>query len=268
MSIASQKPQPHWDAELYKNNSMKLQYSTAMELLDKEDFTQKSLMVLDIGCGDGKITKEIADRVAGNQGYVLGIDLSENMIAFAKREYRDVPNLSFDVMDAEDIKLDRPFDRIYSFFCWQWLPNKQKAFNEVARLLKKGGLGAFVMTRRNQAFLAARRDLISREEWKSYFVGYADPTKASNDPHYLDYIQNAGLSLLHYNEFQKRVLFDDFEELKNFIITVTPETARIPGSLKNKFLDELVDDFYKRIEALDGNKNYFQCDVMIAHTQK
>src|SRR5476651_510537 len=51
--------------------------------------------ILDVGCGDGRITAELANHV--NQGKVLGIDASPSMIEFASRNFpkTEFPNLEF-----------------------------------------------------------------------------------------------------------------------------------------------------------------------------
>ena len=61
-----------------KNNA--LQYNFAMKILSKIYFTTQA-RVLDIGCGDGVITNEMASIV--NQGCVIGTDISFQMIEFA-----------------------------------------------------------------------------------------------------------------------------------------------------------------------------------------
>jgi len=69
--------------------------------LDRQLFCDKPLLdilgdvsektVLDIGCGNGHITREIAKRA----GKVIGIDISPEMLEQARRLYEDVDNLQF-----------------------------------------------------------------------------------------------------------------------------------------------------------------------------
>ncbi|KAF5431048.1 Cyclopropane fatty-acyl-phospholipid synthase [Candidatus Methanophagaceae archaeon] len=58
--------------------------------------------VFDIGCGDGKVTAEIAKQLPN--GSVLGIDKSEEMILFAQENFpsRKYHNLSFEVQNIRD----------------------------------------------------------------------------------------------------------------------------------------------------------------------
>ena len=87
-----------WNASEY-NRQSSLQAALAEEQLGRLTL-EGSERVLDVGCGDGKITAEIAARVP--RGSVLGVDPSENMIAFAARHFGPAthPNLRFEVADV------------------------------------------------------------------------------------------------------------------------------------------------------------------------
>ncbi len=68
--------------------------------------------VLDVGCGDGKITAEIADRLP--EGSVLGVDPAADMIAFARKHFRR-KNLDFAAGDATRLAYREEFDLAVSF---------------------------------------------------------------------------------------------------------------------------------------------------------
>ncbi len=72
-----------WNAEDYHKNSAN-QQKWALELIAKL-VIQGNEIILDIGCGDGKITAEIANHVPN--GLVLGIDSSQEMIGFAQTKF-------------------------------------------------------------------------------------------------------------------------------------------------------------------------------------
>lgn len=72
------------DPNKYSQNNA-LQYNFAMKILSKISFENKS-RVLDIGCGDGVITNDIAGIV--REGCVIGTDISEQMIEFASKNIK------------------------------------------------------------------------------------------------------------------------------------------------------------------------------------
>jgi trans-aconitate 2-methyltransferase len=87
-----------WDAAEYSRRSG-LQEAMAQEVLALLNL-KGSERVLDVGCGDGKITAEIAARVP--RGSVVGVDASQDMISFASSHFGPTarPNLRFEVADA------------------------------------------------------------------------------------------------------------------------------------------------------------------------
>ena len=87
-----------WNAAEYSRRSS-LQEAMAQEVLALLDL-KDSERILDVGCGDGKITAEIASRVP--RGSVVGVDPSGEMISFAQSHFGPVtrPNLRFQVADA------------------------------------------------------------------------------------------------------------------------------------------------------------------------
>jgi ubiquinone/menaquinone biosynthesis C-methylase UbiE len=74
--------------------------------------------ILDLGCGDGKVTAEIA-RLVGD-GSVVGVDNSRQMIDLAKEKYSQNkhPNLSFQVMDASDLLFEECYDVVSQMRCY------------------------------------------------------------------------------------------------------------------------------------------------------
>ena len=101
-----------WNAQDYEKHSL-AQQKWARELLDKLSL-HGTEDVLDIGCGDGKVTAEISRLVS--KGTIVGIDNSSSMIALASKRYppKDYPNLSFHEMDAGNLLFHECFDLIFS----------------------------------------------------------------------------------------------------------------------------------------------------------
>ena len=95
--------------------------------------------ILDIGCGDGRDTAYLREKGAG----VIGIDLSEGMLAVARREH---PECTFLKMDMRRLEFpDRSFHGVWASGCIYHLPKRElpQAFREVRRILKPGGIFSF-----------------------------------------------------------------------------------------------------------------------------
>lgn len=91
--------------------------------------------VLDLGCGDGEITLQIAQYVPN--GEVIGIDASKGMIDAAVEKKKG--NLKFNLMDINELSYENEFDVIFSNATLHWIKNHEKLLENVYRALKPKG---------------------------------------------------------------------------------------------------------------------------------
>ncbi|WP_375331732.1 class I SAM-dependent methyltransferase [Candidatus Tisiphia endosymbiont of Temnostethus pusillus] len=252
----------HWDAELYKKNSVKLQQFTALEVISKVKF-KGTEHILDIGCGDGKITKILAERVP--YGKVLGIDISESMIKLAHQLQTE--NLHFSISNSERLLTKEKFDLIFSFFCIQWVENKQQAFYEISNHLGERGKVYLIMTNRNPHLLAGRKNIFNSIKWNVFYKDYKDTTDVIDNDDYLTYATQAGLKNVKFKKFVRRIDFDSYEELKTFITMVTPSINILPNEqLKQEFIKELVAYYLNDINPINASTNYIEYEIYQVHT--
>lgn len=111
--------------------------------LDNDYATLKSLLkpgmqVLDVGCGTGAISKDIAKSV-GPQGHVTAIDNTEHFIISGKETYGDVENMELICTDLFEFDTDKKFDLIVTARTLQWLSNPVEALEKMKNMLKPGG---------------------------------------------------------------------------------------------------------------------------------
>ena len=105
--------------------------------------------VLDVGCGCGHTTLEIAAHV-GPPGRAVGVDVSGPMLAVARERAAasGLPTIEFHEADASSLDLSRaPFDAIYSRFGVMFFADPVRAFTNLARGLKTAGRLGFVCWR-------------------------------------------------------------------------------------------------------------------------
>lgn len=104
--------------------------------------------VLDIGCGTGSTTLALADAVAA-QGRVLGVDISQPMLAVARQRAAAQPELklSFAEADASSAALPAQQDLLFSRFGLMFFEQPAAALRHLRGHLKPGGRCAFVCWR-------------------------------------------------------------------------------------------------------------------------
>jgi trans-aconitate methyltransferase len=136
-----------WDpADYYKHSYP--QYAFALGLVERLRLVG-SERILDIGCGDGKVTAELAARVP--HGSVLGTDNSAEMILFAQNMFpRSVyPNLSFRYEDAVNLTFNQEFDVIVAFASLHWTADRAKVLQGIrSSLAPAGRFAAQLMAKR------------------------------------------------------------------------------------------------------------------------
>lgn len=134
----------------------------ALDLLDP----RPGEVILDVGCGDGTLTSEIAGRGAD----VLGIDSSVSMVAAAKARGLDAR-----LMDAADLRFSEAFDAAFSNATLHWVLDKERAARAIFFALKPGGRFAGEMG--GSGNLARLREALDAE---LVARGYGPPTYAAN----------------------------------------------------------------------------------------
>jgi trans-aconitate methyltransferase len=122
--------------------------------------------ILDVGCGDGTLTRSIISRGAT----VLGIDNSPEMVAAARSKGVDALLLA-----AEDMQFFAEFDGAFSNATLHWVLEKEQAARAIFRALKGGGRFAGEMG--GEGNLAKLRDELDEE---LVIRGYVPPIGASN----------------------------------------------------------------------------------------
>lgn len=142
-----------WDySSPFYEKGWEQQLRPAQEKLLKIVDLNRGEMVLDISCGTGLVTFPMAKSV-GEEGEIIGIDLSEKMIDEAKDIFRnlEVSNVKFIHMDAEELDFpDGSFNVAVNSLGLMYYPNPDKSIREMYRVTRSGGrAGALVWGRRS-----------------------------------------------------------------------------------------------------------------------
>ena len=256
-----------WNAAEYYHRSS-LQEAMAQEVLALLDL-KGSERILDVGCGDGKITAEIASRAP--RGSVVGVDPSGEMISFAQSHFGPAtrPNLRFEVADARRLPCKNEFDLVVSFNALHWIPEQDAALSSIHSALISGG-GAqlrLVATGARKSLENVVEETRRTPKWSAYFRDFHDPYLylISND--YAVVVERNGFRVLRANtkdhawDFGSRAAFSAFSE-----VGCVAWTRRLPEAERPEFINDVLDRY--RAVAADGSGEentfkFYQMDISL-----
>jgi trans-aconitate 2-methyltransferase len=236
--------QHKWNPEDYeKNSSAQEKWADALISGLKLKGDER---ILDIGCGDGKITAKISARVPGGQ--VLGIDSSQDMIDFARKRFPQSQhaNLRFELGDALSLDFDREFDLVTSFACLHWIEDHLSVLTGVRRCLKPGGRLLFQCGGRGNAgeLMALTEELVRECRWSRYFHGFRSPYYFYGTEGYHAWLEQAGLEEIRVELIPKEMVQQGKAGLEGWIrATWHPFTERIPEDLRQQFVSEMAERY-------------------------
>lgn len=236
------KDQFRWDAEEYARNSA-AQLGWARELIAKLALAGHE-SVLDIGCGDGKVSAELARRVP--RGKVIGIDSSADMIQKARSAFPATANLSFELKDARELGFESRFDVVFSNATLHWVKDHRAVLRSAARSLKPHGRLLFQLGGRGNGdeIFAVARMMIESASWREFFRDFEFPWSFYGPEEYGAWCAEAGLSLRRAELLPKDMFQKGIEGLAGWIRTTwMPYTARIPEERREEFIHEAADRY-------------------------
>jgi trans-aconitate methyltransferase len=216
-----------------------------LEPLISGDFFQGAKTVLDIGCGDGKITALFAKQFPDLT--FIGCDISKNMIDFASKKYpaSEYPNLSFIVKDACDLSYDAEIDRIISYSTLHWVKDQKVALTSIYDALKPGGR-AFIRTTpktSNNEYKTICMKVIMSFKWMTHFMGYKSDHSFHSERDYKKILTSVGFKVEKIEQKSHETTISNRANLNNFLKGVLTLLTHLPENKRGAFLD----DYYEEL---------------------
>lgn len=244
-----------FDGEKYKkssNHQKEWGDKIINELNIKENFK-----ILDLGCGDGRVTKELWN--IAKEGKIIGIDSSKGMIKTAKSMEEE--NLQFINMDINNITLNEKFDLIFSNAALHWVKNHFDLLNCCSNLLTENGVIKFNFAGDGNCmnFYSVIKEVMKKDEYKIYFKDFVWPWYMPKVDEYEMIINSTNkfknISIIYENADR---YFLTEEELVGWIDqpSIVPFLAQIPKELKNNFRNLVVEKMINKTRTNDGT--YFE----------
>lgn len=224
----------HLDANYYHQHS-EIQETLAMEMLKNYQFNPTHTL-LDIGCGDGRVTAYMAKQLS--EGSAKGIDPSAIMIDFARKNSQ-LSNLNFEVEMAEAFHGEAVYDVITLFNCLHWVRDVKNTFKYCARALKPQGELLILTYPRSSIYWQAFIDTLQTAQWKEHYLKSFASSLLTTEG-YVNLAKQYDLSIIHCKEIMNVVEFQSIQDLEAYILGWLSCTIDVSESLLNLSLKDVL----------------------------
>lgn len=230
MSDANNSDQ--WNAALYDNRHSFVNELArgVVELLAP----QKGERILDLGCGTGPLTQQIA--AAGAE--VLGIDASPAMIAQARQNF---PGIHFEVADALTMEFNQQFDAIFSNAVLHWIKPPEAAAARMFAALKPGGRLVLEMGGKGNVAMILREAIAAGRKIGIDLTPVVEINYFPSIGEYASVLEHAGFAVKFATLFDRMTKLNDGDAgLVNWMRMFRPGVEKaIPAQKHAAFFTEL-----------------------------
>jgi len=220
---------PDWDGTTYHRVS-EPQYAWGLAVLDRLDLRGDET-VLDAGCGSGRLTAELLQRLPA--GRVIAVDRSASMLEVARRELapRFGERVSFLESDLLELELDAVADVVFSTATFHWVLDHPRLFGVLNRALRPGGRlraqcgGAGNLHRIHGRALR----LVEAPELRAHFAGWTSPWEFADAATTRSRLEQAGFAAVATSLEPAPTVLPDRDAYRTFVATVImrPFLARL-----------------------------------------
>ena len=254
-----------WNAAAYVQRSG-LQEAMAAEVLALVHLRGDE-RVLDIGCGDGRVTALIASRVP--QGSVVGVDASREMITFAET-HAARPNLRFQIANAANLPFQSEFDLIVSCNALHWIPDPDGPLGGIRTAMKPNAHAQLrlVPDGERKSLETVLEEARRSPRWANYFENFANPYLHTTPEQYAAAARRNRLRVESCHVTDKSW---DFQSRENFFalgsVTFVEWTRRLPDSEKPPFINDVLDRYQlvaARTRAEAHTFKFYQLDMAVS----
>ena len=194
-------------------------------------------VVLDAGCGTGRVTQLLLERVP--RGRVIGVDASPSMIERARENLGD--DIELLVADLTELQIDEPVDMVFSTSTFHWILDHDRLFAALHRALKPGRLAAHFGGAGNVERLTSEIGAVARETpYSEHLAGYEFPWLFATSEEMTARLESAGFEVVRCASEERRLELSDPREWHR-TVGMPVQLAKLPENLREPYLDAVLE---------------------------
>ncbi len=246
----------NWDGQSYDRISGPME-ALAMDVLARLPLDGDET-VLDVGCGSGRVTEAILDRLP--RGRVIALDANASMIAAASErlaryigdgrvrahasggEGAHVPSLELRLGDVLEAELPTQVDAVFSTATFHWIGDHELLFERLHRALRAGGrVVAQCGGEGNITILRSKaREVAERAPYAEQFADFTPPWNYAGAAETRERLLAAGFVEA---ECWLAPAPKQPEQPREFLSTIVlgPHVQHLPERLREPFMDDVLD---------------------------
>jgi len=253
-----------WDATGYARVAT-LQEAMADEALAGLRGRGRREGVLDLGCGDGKITAKIATLFSTAK--VVGVDASAEMIALASQTFprEQYPNLRFQVADIRYLRFSDEFYLVVSFNALHWIPDQYSALRAIYFALKPEGIAylRLVPDGERKSLETVIEEARQSSRWAGCFQDFRDPYLHVTPEQYAALAEENGFRVVETHTADKAWNFGSRAKFEAFaMVTFVEWTKRLPEDKRLAFVRDVLNR-YREVSGEESIFRFYQMGVAL-----
>jgi trans-aconitate 2-methyltransferase len=226
---------PDWNARAYDRISDP-QFGWAMEQLERLHLRGDEVVV-DAGCGSGRVTAELVERVP--DGHVYAVDQAPSMVAHTRERLGE--RVTALCQDLVELELPTPVDVAFSNATFHWVPDHDRLFARLHAALRPGGrlLAQCGGLGNIDAFRRLVDEVAAEASFREYFVGWQKPWNYASAEITAERLARAGFTDIETWLEPKQLVLEDPRAFVSTVCLVR-HLDPLPEPVRGPFIDRVL----------------------------
>jgi trans-aconitate 2-methyltransferase len=221
-----------WNAAVYERVSGP-QEAMGRDVLDRLDL-QGDERVLDAGCGTGRVTAMLLERLP--RGHVVAVDSSASMVEIAREALGE--RVTVILSDLAELELDEPVDATFSNAVFHWVLDHERLYARLAAAMKPGAplIAQYGGEGNVERFLEITGEVAAEEPYATHLAGFRGPWNFTSAGYARATLEAAGFTDVE-TWIEPRPMRPSHARAFIQSVCLGPHLEQLPEELRDRFVD-------------------------------